>query len=129
MTELNGMMTYSEFIEHAGVKGMKWGKRKSKDSTPMTKAQKKVQKKKDTRNALLGVGAGAAAVAGGAYAANKLTKGALLKAVPTDIARRGASATAKTLSNVSSWKFVGGLSPTAIAATVGREFIYNFMQS
>lgn len=31
-TELKGMMSEDEFLEHAGVKGMKWGKRKSDPS-------------------------------------------------------------------------------------------------
>jgi hypothetical protein len=31
-TELKGMMSEDEFLEHAGVKGMKWGKRKSESA-------------------------------------------------------------------------------------------------
>ena len=36
--ELTGMMTQDEFLEHAGVKGMKWGRRKSDSRSTSTSA-------------------------------------------------------------------------------------------
>lgn len=130
MTELSAMMTYSNYLEHAGVKGMKWGQRKQDSKVkPLSKAEKKRQKKTDTRNALLLVGGAAAVAGGGVYVANKITKGALISKVPKDVIRRGAAATTKTVANISNWRFVGGLNPVSIAATVGKEFVYNFMQT
>jgi len=47
--QLTGMMTENEFLEHAGVKGMKWGKRKAKgpasaDAARYNKIRKRVKK-------------------------------------------------------------------------------------
>lgn len=126
---MSGMLTEEEFLAHAGKKGMKWGVRKDERSAPQTKAEKKLQKKKDTRNAALIVGGSAAALAGGAYAVNRATNGMLLSKVPSRVLQKGAAATTKTLLNVSNWKFVGGLNPATIAATIGKEFIYNYMQT
>lgn len=55
-----------DFLDHHGVRGMHWGQRKARSSTPLTKEQKQIR-----RNKIIGVGM----VAVGAALAAKMLHG------------------------------------------------------
>lgn len=60
-----------DFLEHFGVKGMKWGVRKKRPHSPMTKEQKERRKKQVKVAAVIGA---TAAVAAGALVARDMVK-------------------------------------------------------
>lgn len=66
------MYSYDDYLAHYGIKGMKWGVRKNRNrsSKPKRTEEQKAKRKQTAKKVAIGV-AGAAVVAGGAYAAYK----------------------------------------------------------